>query len=207
MIKNYATQLLVATHNRGKVAEFADILEDSRITWLSLDDAGITDDVEETGATFHENAALKAVAYARQSGMLTLADDSGLEVDALGGMPGVLTARYGGAGLSPAERYYLLLDALAGIAEADRTARFRCAIVLASADGTILGSAEGVCEGRIALEPAGDGGFGYDPVFYLPERDLTMAQLPSAEKHRISHRGRATSAIGPLLRRMLRELE
>lgn len=206
MIKNSASQLLVATHNRGKVAEFTDILADSRITWLSLDDAGIVDDVEETGATFYENAALKAVAYARQSGLLTLADDSGLEVDALGGKPGVQTARFGGAGLSPSDRYHLLLDALVGIPEADRTARFHCAIVLALADGTILGSADGICEGRIAFEPAGDGGFGYDPVFYLPERGLTMAQLPAAEKHRISHRGRATSAIGPLLRRTLREL-
>ncbi len=206
MINENIRRLLVATHNPGKVSEFAEILEDSRIAWLSLGDAGITQDVEETGTTFMENATLKAAAYSRQSGLLTLADDSGLEVDALGGAPGVLTARYGGAGLSPADRYHLLLDALAGVPEADRAARFRCAIVLAAADGTVLGSAEGVCEGRIALAPSGEGGFGYDPVFYLPERGMTMAELPAAEKHRISHRGRAIHSIGPLLRRTLREM-
>lgn len=207
MIKNNIRRLLIATHNPGKVAEYADILEDSRIEWLSLDDAGITFDVEENGSTFYENAVLKAVTYAQQSGLLTLADDSGLEVDALGGKPGVLSARYGGPGLSSADRYHLLLEALAGVPEVDRTARFRCVIVLASGDGTILGSADGVCEGQIAFEPHGEGGFGYDPVFYLPGRGVTMAQLPAAEKNRISHRGRASYSIGPLLRRTLRELE
>ena len=191
MIKNKTRRLLIATHNPGKAAEYAEILEDSRIEWLSLDDVGITFDVEENGATFYENAALKAVAYARQSGMLTLADDSGLEVDALGGKPGVLSARYGGPGLSSADRYHLLLEALAGVPEVDRTARFRCVIVLASGDGTILGSADGVCEGQIAFEPRGEGGFGYDPVFYLPEYGMTYAELPPKKKNEISHRGNA----------------
>lgn len=207
MIKKQTRRLLVATHNPGKVAEYADLLEDDRINWLTLSDAGIDLDVDETGTTFQENAALKAAAYARQSGLLTLADDSGLEVDALGGKPGVMTARYGGEGLTPTARYHLLLEAMAGVPEAERAARFRCVIALAAPDGTILGLAEGVCEGRIALEPSGEGGFGYDPIFYLPDRGVTMAQLPAAEKHRISHRGRAAYSIGPLLRRTLREME
>lgn len=191
--------LLVATHNRGKVAEFAEMLADLEVDWVGLDDVGISQDVAETGLTFQENAELKALAYAAQTGLLTLADDSGLEVDALDGQPGVYTARYGGAGLSHQERYELLLRNLAGVPEAERTARFRCVIVLARPEG-MMGTAVGVCEGRIAFVPAGSGGFGYDPVFFLPDRNLTMAQLPSAVKHQISHRGRAVRAILPLLR-------
>jgi XTP/dITP diphosphohydrolase len=197
--------LLVATHNKGKVAEYADILGDSGIDWLTLDEAGITDDVAETGDTFRANAILKAVAYAQQSGLLTLADDSGLEVDALGGRPGVLTARYGGPGLTAADRYHLLLRELGDMPDEERAARFHCVVALAGPDGTLLGTADGVCEGRIAHAPAGEGGFGYDPVFYLPGRGLTMAQLPADEKHRLSHRGRAARAIAPLLRRALEE--
>lgn len=193
-------KLLVATHNRGKVAEFADMLQDLEIDWLSLDDAGITHDVPETGHTFGENARLKAQTYAAMSGLLTLADDSGLEVDALGGAPGVYTARYGGAGLTHEQRYRLLLQNLANIPWEERRARFRCAIALAAPDGTLLAEADGVCEGFIAWEPAGDGGFGYDPVFYLPEYGQTMAQVSSATKHQISHRGRALRAIAAQLR-------
>lgn len=200
-------RLLVATHNSGKVAEFADLLDDDRIDWLTLADAGIQLEVDENGETFQENAILKATAYAKLSGFLTLADDSGLEVDALGGRPGVMTARFGGEGLSSAQRYRLLLEAMAGVPERDRGARFRCVIALAAPDGSLLGTADGVCEGRIALEPRGIGGFGYDPIFYLPGRGVTMAELSAGEKHRISHRGRAAYAIGPLLRRTLRELE
>ena len=199
-------RLLVATHNKGKVGEYADILGDGGIDWLTLDDVGITHDVEETGATFRDNAILKAEAYARQSGLLTLADDSGLEVDALGGRPGVLTARFGGPGLSAAERYRLLLAHLDGVPAPQRTARFRCVIALAAPDGTILGTAEGGCEGEIALEPRGEGGFGYDPVFYMADLGQTMAQLPATEKHRRSHRGQATRAIEPLLRKTLNNL-
>ncbi len=193
-------RLLVATHNKGKVGEYSEILGDSGIAWLTLDDVGITHDVEETGATFRENAILKAQAYAVQSGLLTLADDSGLEVDALDGRPGVLTARFGGPGLLAADRYRLLLAHLDGVPAPQRTARFRCVIALAAPDGSILGTAEGVCEGEIAQEPQGEGGFGYDPVFYLAELGQTMAQLSAAEKHRRSHRGQATRAIEPLLR-------
>lgn len=203
MVKVKKISLLVATHNQGKVAEFAGILGESGIEWLSLDDVGIDEDVEETGATFRDNAVLKAVAYARMTGFLTLADDSGLEVDALGGRPGVLSARYGGPGLTAVDRYQLLLRNLDGVPAELRAARFRCVIALAAPDGTILGTADGVCEGGITLAPAGDGGFGYDPVFRLAGRDVTMAQLPAAEKNAISHRARAVKAITPLLRQAL----
>lgn len=200
---NERKKLLVATHNKGKLAEYAEMLADLPVDWLTLDDVGISHDVDETGATFAENAVLKAQVYAAQSGMMTLADDSGLEVDALGGEPGVRTARYGGPGLTPAERYMLLLHNLGDAAADERTARFHCVIALAAPDGRLLGQAEGVCEGLIAAGPIGEGGFGYDPVFYLPDYGKTMAQIPSAEKHRISHRGRALVAISPLLHELL----
>lgn len=198
------TKLLVATHNQGKVTEFAEILQDLAIEWLSLDDVGVGQDVEETGRTFRENSVLKARAYAAETGLLTLADDSGLEVDALDGAPGVYTARYGGEGLTAVQRYQKLLNDIKTVPEPRRTARFRCVIVLAAPDGTILGESEGVCEGRIALEPVGDNGFGYDPVFYLPQFNKTMAQLPAAQKHQISHRGQAVQAIVPRLRELLK---
>ncbi len=198
------TKLLVATHNQGKVTEFAEILQDLAIEWLSLDDVGVGQDVEETGRTFRENSVLKARAYAAETGLLTLADDSGLAVDALDGAPGVYTARYGGEGLTAVQRYQKLLNDIKNVPEPRRTARFRCVIVLAAPDGTILGESEGVCEGRIALEPVGDNGFGYDPVFYLPQFNKTMAQLPAAQKHQISHRGQAVQAIVPRLRKLLK---
>lgn len=197
------TTLLVATHNAGKAQEFAEMLPEMDVNWQTLDSAGIESDVEETGATFRDNAILKATSYARQSGLFTLADDSGLEVDALGGRPGVLTARYGGPGLTAEQRFRRLLAEMAMVQVDKRTARFRCVIALAAPDGTLLSTADGVCEGEIAVEPAGDGGFGYDPVFRLPERGATMAQLPPEEKHLISHRGEAMRKIAPLLREVL----
>ncbi len=196
-------KFLVATHNQGKVVEFAEMLKDLSIEWLSLDDVGVTRDVEETGSTFRENSLLKARAYAAETGLLTLADDSGLEVDALSGAPGVYTARYGGEGLTAVQRYQKLLNAIQHVPEAQRTARFRCVIVLVAPDGTILGEADGVCEGVIAQAPMGDKGFGYDPIFYLPELNKTMAQLSPDQKHQISHRGRAMQAIAPRLRELL----
>ena len=199
------TKLLVATHNKGKVTEFAEMLQDMEIEWLSLDDLGVTEDVEETGHTFRENSILKAQAYAAVSGLLTLADDSGLEVDALNGAPGVYTARYGGEGLTAVQRYEKLLDDIKDVPEPQRTARFRCVIVLAAPDGTLLGESDGVCEGRIAQAPVGDNGFGYDPVFFLPAFGQTMAQLSAAQKHQISHRGRALQAIAPRLRAVLQD--
>jgi XTP/dITP diphosphohydrolase len=197
-------KVLVATHNKGKIAEFKEMMRDLALDWIGLADIGVTSDVAETGTTFEENAILKAKAYAAESGLLTLADDSGLEVDALDGQPGVYTARYGGQALTSKERYELLLKNLAGIPWEARTARFRCVIALVGEEG-LLGTAAGTCEGVIAMQPAGEGGFGYDPVFYLPDKGLTMAQLPPGEKHGISHRGRAVAAVVPLLRNVIGE--
>ncbi len=196
-------QFLVATHNPGKVAEFATMLADLRLTWLGLGDVGITLDVPETGTTFYENAILKARGYAAASRLITLADDSGLEVDALNGRPGIHTGRYGGEGLTHAQRYQRLLSELLGVPWAERTARFRCVIVVARPDGALLGSTEGICEGIIAEAPAGNGGFGYDPVFYLPERGQTLAELAAADKNQVSHRGQALRKIEPLLRQLV----
>lgn len=196
-------KLVVATRNPGKVAEYAEMLALLDVSWLSLDDVRIVTDVAETGDSFLANAVLKAEAYAEESGLITLADDSGLEVDALDGAPGIYTARYGGFDLTSVQRYQHLLDNLKGVPLAQRSARFRCVIAIAEPSKGLLATAEGVCEGVIAEEPRGEGGFGYDPVFYLPDRGLTMAQLPSAQKHAISHRGRALRAIQPELARIL----
>ena len=195
-------QLLVATRNRGKVAEIASLLQDLSVEWLTLDDVDNDLHVEETGATFRENAILKATTFAAELGMLTLADDSGLEVDALDGKPGVKTARYGGLGLSPKQRYELLLKALADVPWEKRSTRFRCVIALAMPEH-LVGVSAGTCEGMIANVPKGSRGFGYDPVFFLPDRGLTMAQLESDEKHQISHRGKAITGILPVLREAL----
>ncbi|MGW8319018.1 MAG: RdgB/HAM1 family non-canonical purine NTP pyrophosphatase [Candidatus Promineifilaceae bacterium] len=194
--------LLLATHNTGKKVELADLLGDLGVDLKTPADLDLDMVVAEVGRTFEENAVLKATEYARATGYLTLADDSGLEVDALNGQPGVHTARYGGEGLTPRQRYERLLQVLAGVPWDKRTARFRCVVALADADG-LLGTASGKCEGLISYAPAGEQGFGYDPVFFLPERGLTMAQLTAEEKQQISHRGRAIMAIKPLLRELL----
>lgn len=194
-----AQSLLVATHNQGKVVELAELLADLDVTLVGLDDIGITRDVAETGATFRENAVLKAEAYAQESGLLTLADDSGLEVDALAGRPGVHTARYGGEELNARQRYEYLLSNLNGVPWEERRARFHCVVALARPEG-VVATADGLLEGHIAMAPSGDGGFGYDPVFYIDEQACTMAQLPADLKNRISHRGRAVTAIKPRLR-------
>src|SRR5581483_3817874 len=159
-------KLLIATNNPGKVREYRELLGDLGLELVQLQDVGITDDVEETGTTFAENARLKAVTYARQSGLLVLADDSGLEVDALDGEPGVYSKRYAGAGKTDAERNQYLLDKLRGVPAAQRTARFRCAIVIADPQGSTW-TTEGTCEGSIAFEPRGTNGFGYDPIFIV----------------------------------------
>ena len=195
-------QLLVATRNAGKIRELADMLADIKVEWLSLDDIAVTHEVAETGSTFEENAILKANEYAKKSQLLTLADDSGLEVDALGGRPGVHTARYGGPMLTSEQRYQLLLDELVNVPQGKRTARFRCVVAI-SRPGGLVGTSEGVCEGVIAMRPAGDGGFGYDPIFYIPKRAKTMAELPAYVKQQISHRGQAFARITPLLRQLL----
>ena len=191
-------KLLVATANPGKILEFRDLLAGLPCRITGLNDEGISSEVAETGATFEDNARLKAEAYAAVAGLVTLADDSGLEVDALGGRPGVHSARYGGPGLSDEDRVQLLLRELAGVPGVRRTARFICVIALAApAQETRL--VRGECEGRIAFAPRGSNGFGYDPVFLLPDRGLTTAELPPAEKHEMSHRGAASRAARPLI--------
>ncbi len=191
-------QLLIATHNRGKLREYQELFADLPFELLTLDDVGIRDDVEETGETFAENARLKATEYARESGLLTLADDSGLQVDALGGEPGVRSKRYAGENASDAERVIFLLAKIKDVPREQRVARFRCAIVIASPQGEVR-ECDGTCEGEIAFEPRGSNGFGYDPIFLFPERGVTMAQLPSDEKNRISHRARAAEHARDLL--------
>jgi XTP/dITP diphosphohydrolase len=184
------TELLVATGNAGKLREIRALLNDLPITLVSLADFPAIREVAETGSTFVENAALKAFGYARQSGVLTLADDSGLEVDALDGAPGVRSARYLDDHASYVDRMNALLIAL----KADdvvRTARFVCALAIVSDKEEMLYTTEGTCEGRIADSPRGSGGFGYDPVF-LPEGfKQTFGELSADIKNRISHRGRA----------------
>jgi len=194
-------KLLVATNNLGKVREYEALLRGLPLTLTYLAQEGIDIELEETGSTFAENARLKAIAYARVSGLLTLADDSGLEVDALGGEPGTRSARYAGRGASDEDRYRLLLSKLEGVPWERRTARFRCVIAVARPQGEVR-TAEGTCEGVIAFEPKGEHGFGYDPVFYMPEHGRTMAELRPEVKNRISHRARAAEGA----RRILQEL-
>lgn len=178
--------------------EFRQILAGLPFAITTLGEQGIDFEVEEGGSTFAANAAIKAKAYADLSGLLALADDSGLEVDALGGEPGVMSARYAGPGVSDADRYSLLLERLAGVPWESRQARFRCAIAIAEPRGEVR-VVEGRVEGYIAFAPAGEHGFGYDPVFFLPEKGLTMAQLSPEEKNRTSHRARAGEAARALL--------
>ena len=197
-----AMRLLVATRNAGKKREYERLLEGLSLELVTLDDLGIDLEVAETGDTFAANALLKAAGYAEASGLPTLADDSGLEVDALGGAPGVRSARYAdeAGGASDEDRYRLLLANLQGVPEEERTARFRCVIAVSWPDGGV-DTAVGAVEGRIAEAPRGAHGFGYDPVFYLPEFGRTMAELGPEVKNRISHRARAALAIRPAIAR------
>ncbi len=194
-----AKKILLATNNSGKVAELSQMLTGLELEVVGLDAVSMVDEVPETGLTFAENARIKAIGYARQSGMTALADDSGLEVFALEGRPGVLSARYGGEGTPFAKKMKMLLDELKNAEKRDRGARFVCAMAIADAEGRILRESEGICVGRIALSPIGSGGFGYDPIFVPDGYDLTFGELPGAIKHKISHRSRAFSEIIPFL--------
>ena len=200
-------KLLIATNNLHKLEEYREIFADLPITVTCPAAEGIELDPDETGSTFEENAVIKAMAFAQISNQPVLADDSGLEVDALGGAPGVYSARYGHAAKDDhIGRYRLLLDKLAAakIPWPERTARFRCVVAVATKD-RLIGTAQGTVEGLIAYEPRGSGGFGYDPVFFVPELDLTMAELTSTQKHRISHRGRAARAAVPLIEQLTKD--
>jgi len=194
-------RVVVASLNRAKAREIAEILA---AEGLGLEVVALADfpDVAlppETGESFAANALLKARAAAQGTGLPAIADDSGLEVDALGGEPGVMSARYAGEGAGDADRYRKVLALLADVPDARRTARFRCAAAFVSPEGVEL-LAEGTCEGRLAREPTGAGGFGYDPIFVPEDYTVTMAQLTPEQKHAISHRGRALRALAHSIR-------
>ncbi len=197
-------KLLIASNNPGKAAEYRALLADAGWEVVTPRDVGLRLDVEEPADGYAENATMKAKAFAQASGLVALADDSGIEVDALDGAPGPLSARFGGEGLSDEQRVGLLLERLAGVPTEKRSARFRCLIAVAR-PGAEVNVFEGTCEGRIADAPRGEAGFGYDPVFLLPERGLTMAELPSEEKNAVSHRGRAARQARDFLEGLLRE--
>ena len=189
-------KLLVATTNPGKLREYRHMLQGLPVEVVTLEKAGITQDIEETGATIRDNAILKAEAYAALSGMLTLADDSGLEVDALDGEPGPKSARYAGEHASTEERNALLLRNMEAVPDERRQARFRCVIAIAEPGGGEARTTEGTCEGLIAHDQRGATGFGYDPLFIVaepgdPAHGRRMAELAMDEKNAISHRGRA----------------
>ncbi len=192
-------ELLIATNNRGKVAELKDLFEKLPIQLRCLADFPNVSEAEETGSTFSENAQIKAGSYASQTGIPALADDSGLEVEALDARPGVLSARYGGVDTGFNKKMAKLLGELAATDDIHRRARFSCAIAVADSSGRILQTVEGFCRGRIAAEPRGSGGFGYDPIFIPDGYDQTFGELAPWIKRKISHRAAAFREIIPFL--------
>jgi XTP/dITP diphosphohydrolase len=194
-------KLLLGTNNQAKVREYKTLLQSLSFELVTLAEQGITTIVSEVGESLEENARLKATALAEQSQLLTLADDSGLEVDALGGEPGRLSARYAGEGASDRDRINYLLSRLKGVPWPERSARFRCVIAVATPGG-VVELCSGECWGFITFEPKGEEGFGYDPIFYLPELDKTMAELPLEMKNQVSHRGQAAGKAYYLLERL-----
>ena len=200
-------KLLIASNNSHKINEYKEIFTDLPVIITYPAAEGISLDPAETGASFEENAIIKARAFAQVSDLPTLADDSGLEVDALGGEPGIYSARYGNTAKDDhVGRYQLLLAKLIAqnVPWAERTARFRCVVALAIKE-QLIGTAQGSIEGFINYEPKGSGGFGYDPVFFVSELDQTLAELTPGQKHSISHRGRAAQAAIPLLQQLTNE--
>ena len=200
------SKLLIATNNAHKLAEYQEIFSNLPLTFTNPRAEGLSLDPEETGTTFVENAKIKALAFAATSGLPAMADDSGLEVDALDGAPGVYSARYGNTAKDDHQgRYQLLLQQLAekNVLWAQRTARFKCVIAIA-VDDAVIGVVDGAVEGFISTKPKGTNGFGYDPVFFVPEFEQTMAELSPAVKHSISHRGRAARAAIPLIENLLK---
>ena len=199
-------KLLLATRNLAKVREYRSLLSEVPYDLVTLADEGIDDIVDEGGETLEENAVLKATAYAARSRLLTLADDSGLEVDALAGEPGVRSARYAGEMASDRDRIDYLLAKLESVPWDKRAARFRCFIALAGPGGDVE-LCYGECHGIIGFQPRGEGGFGYDPIFYLPELEKTMAELPSELKNQVSHRAQAAHGARQILEKLIEEIE
>lgn len=194
-------KLLLATTNRGKAAEYHILLKGLDFEMVTPDKVGIQQEAEENYLTFAENARAKAVFYADLSGLLTLADDSGLEVEALGGEPGVRSSRYAGNNATDEDRVNFLLSKLKDVPYEKRQAKFTCVIAIAEPGGRVY-LAEGECQGMIALEPRGDNGFGYDPIFYLPQYGKTLAELSPELKNQISHRGQAARKAYPILQKL-----
>ena len=185
-------KIAIATHNNHKSIELLKLMSSLPITWMTLRDLQIDTIVEETGTTIQENATLKAREYARLTRMYTLADDSGLAVEALNGRPGVYSARYGGNDISSKQQRELLLKELYSISWTNRKAYFRCTLALANPYNTDITVANGVCQGLITTSDRGTKGFGYDPIFYVPHQSCTMAEMDADTKNRIGHRGKAT---------------
>ena len=191
-------KIVFATANEGKVKEIKEILGDFPIEVVSMKEMGITADIEENGTTFEENSLIKARALAKLTGLPALADDSGLEVDYLNGEPGIYSARYLGRDTDYDYKNNYIIDKLSGAKGEDRSARFVCVISLVLPDGREFVE-RGVVEGLIGYEQKGENGFGYDPIFYLPEYGKTSAEIPPEEKNRISHRGKALTAMKKLI--------
>ncbi|MBS96974.1 MAG: non-canonical purine NTP pyrophosphatase, RdgB/HAM1 family [Chloroflexi bacterium] len=191
-------KLLLGTSNPGKIKEFKQILQDIPYELTTLEEASCNIEVIETGKTFLENATLKATQYAHATKLPCISDDSGIEIDALNGRPGIYSARYGGPDLSDSERGELILEEMKNISIEKRQARFKAAIVIAWPNGKILNS-EGTMEGIINFSPTGENGFGYDPIFLLPEFGKTSAEINPDEKNKLSHRAKAIRNIIPLL--------
>ncbi|PZC43116.1 MAG: XTP/dITP diphosphohydrolase [Chloroflexi bacterium] len=190
-IDNLPIDIVIATHNSRKMDEMGRMLFNSAYQPLSLKQAKVFEEVEETGTTFKENAILKAETYGKLTGRLTLADDSGIEVDALDGFPGIYSARYGGQGKNDNDRNQLLLTKLDGVSGNELTARFRCVVALWNPIDETVVTFEGKMEGSITRNMKGKNGFGYDPLFFVPEKNRTLAELTSQEKESVSHRGKA----------------
>jgi XTP/dITP diphosphohydrolase len=194
-------KLLLATNNDAKVREFRSLLRALPFELVTLRERGITRVVSEVGGSLEENAELKAVAFSTEGQLVALADDSGLEVDVLGGEPGPLSARYAGERASDRERVNYLLARLKGVPQEKRSARFRCVVAIATPEGRVE-FCSGECPGVITLEPRGEEGFGYDPIFYLPRLNKTMAELSLEVKNSVSHRGEAARKVPLVLTRL-----
>lgn len=191
-------KIIMATSNKDKVNEIRQMLSGTDIEIISLKEAGVSIDIEENGSSFEENAAIKANAVRDLTGQMAISDDSGLVIDYLNGAPGIYSSRFMGEDTPYSEKNAAILEKLQGVPDEQRSARFVCSMAIAYPDGHTR-TVQGTMEGRIAHEIAGDGGFGYDPIFFLPDRGCTSAQLTAAEKNAISHRGKALEQLVKIL--------